>query len=207
MGGLIVKEVRTHLIFIISTDTKFVKALVNASRGRPSEKNVSSSTIGMLFFGVPHRGLRSEELSSIIRDKPNEVIIESLKPESPYLDSMGRSFAEVAGSIQWKIWSYWETQLSNTVRVSINIPFLNAIVLNAVLKEVNGSVKLDGPKAVLVSKGSATACSTDTMQYPIDRTHSDMVKFEEGCEDYRRVRDGLLDLEKTATEVMELGAI
>jgi hypothetical protein len=161
----------------------------------------------MLFFGVPHRGLRSEELSSIIKDKPNKVIIESLKPESPYLDSMDRSFAEIASSSQWKIWSYWETQLSNTVRVSINISILNAVVLNAVLKEVNGSVILNGPKAVLVSKGSATACSKDTMQYPIDRSHSDMVKFEDGCEDYRRVRDSLLDLEKAAIEVMALKTI
>ena len=159
----------------------------------------------MLFFGVPHRGLRSEELSSIIGDKPNGLLIESLRPESPYLDLLDRSFAEVASSNQWKIWSYWETQLSNTARVNIKIPFPNAMVLNAVLKEIEGRVKLDGPKAVLVSKGSATAYSPDAMQYPIDRAHSDIVKFEDGCEDYRRVRDSLLDLEKTATESIALG--
>jgi len=38
------------------------------------------------------------------------------------------------------------------------------------------------------------------MQYPIDRNHSDMVKFEDGFEDYRRVRDSLLDLQMRTLE-------
>jgi hypothetical protein len=93
------------------------KALLESSRKCPSERAVSDSTVGILFFGVPHRGLRSEELSSIIRGKPNEVIIESLKPESPYLGSLDEGFLHIADSYQWKIWSYWETQLSHTARV------------------------------------------------------------------------------------------
>ena len=31
--------------------------------------------------------------------------------------------------------------------------------------------------------------------FPIDETHSDMVKFEEGSQDYRRVREVLIELE------------
>jgi hypothetical protein len=91
--------------------------LTEASRGLDLEKKVIDSSIGILFFGVPHRGLRTKELSTIMKGRPNEVIIESLKPESPYLDSLNRSFVHMGASKLWKIWSYWETQLSNTARV------------------------------------------------------------------------------------------
>jgi hypothetical protein len=79
-------------------------------------------------------------------------------------------------------------------------------MLNLLLKEVEGILKLDGPKAVLVSKASATQCTTDRLEYPISRNHADMVKFEDGSEDYRRVRDSLLDLDKTARDLRGHGA-
>ena len=65
---------------------------------------------------------------------------------------------------------------------------------------------MDGPKVILVPRPSANACTEESCQYPIDRTHSDMVKFEEGSQDYRRTRDRLKELYTEATNAGPLGA-
>ena len=62
---------------------------------------------------------------------------------------------------------------------------------------------MNGPKVILVPNSSANACTEERFQYPVDRTHSDMVKFEEGSQDYRRTRDSLKEM---YTEVTNAGS-
>lgn len=91
---------------------------MQASRGGTSRQNVVESTIGLMFFGVPHYGLRSTELEYVIKGQPNEALVEILRPESPYLDALHRNFLDISKLRAWKIWSYFETMVSNTAKVS-----------------------------------------------------------------------------------------
>jgi hypothetical protein len=55
----------------------------------------------------------------MVEGQPNEEFVESLKPESPYLDTLHQDFSQAT---QWKslvIHSYYETMESKTAKVCL----------------------------------------------------------------------------------------
>ncbi|KAK4443118.1 ankyrin repeat protein [Podospora aff. communis PSN243] len=89
LGGLVVKEAICHM------------ARIN--------KGISQCVYGLVFFGVPHRGLLVEPWLQIVDKRPNEQLITALKPESCYLRRLTQDFGEVFTHPKSQVVSVYET--------------------------------------------------------------------------------------------------
>jgi hypothetical protein len=75
----------------------------------------------MLLFGVPNLGLRNEQLKSIVKGQPNEVLIRDLVVDndseaSPFLKRISDEFSRCCKG-QYQVISFYERQSSPTVEV------------------------------------------------------------------------------------------
>ncbi|EXK24731.1 hypothetical protein FOMG_18558 [Fusarium oxysporum f. sp. melonis 26406] len=123
---------------------------------------------GFAFFGVPHRGLEVKCLVPLVKDNPNRALLESLNKNSSLLDHLQNGFGKIAKARGLPVVSFYETEKSPTA------------------VWINGKWDMSGPSEVLVEVFSAT-CGCQK-QHPINRNHSEMVKYS-GVHDqlYRRV--------------------
>ncbi|KAF5688788.1 ankyrin protein 3 [Fusarium circinatum] len=123
---------------------------------------------GFAFFGVPHRGLEVKCLVPLVKDNPNRALIESLNKNSSLLDHLQNAFGKISKPRGLSVVSFYETEKSPTA------------------VWINGKWEMSGPSEVLVEVFSAT-CGCQK-QHPINRNHSEMVKYS-GVHDqlYRRV--------------------
>ena len=83
-------------------------------------KSIFDSTHGIIFLGVPHRGLRVEHLLAMVEGQPNEEFVKSLKPESTYLDTLHQNFNEAVRGKNLTTYSFYETVQSNTAKVCLS---------------------------------------------------------------------------------------
>ncbi|KAF5538071.1 ankyrin protein 3 [Fusarium phyllophilum] len=129
---------------------------------------ILNAVSGFAFFGVPHRGLEVKCLVPLVKDNPNRALLESLNKNSSVLDHLQNDFGKISEARGLSVVSFYETEESPT-----------AIW-------VNGKWDMSGPSEVLVEVFSAT-CGCQK-QHPINRNHSEMVKYS-GVHDqlYRRV--------------------
>jgi hypothetical protein len=58
-----------------------------------------------------------EHLLAMVEGQPNEEFLESLKPESPYLDALHENFGDAIKRKDLTIYSYYETAESRTAKV------------------------------------------------------------------------------------------
>ncbi|KAF5231474.1 hypothetical protein FANTH_13386 [Fusarium anthophilum] len=123
---------------------------------------------GFAFFGVPHRGLEVKCLVPLVKDNPNRALLESLNKNSSLLEHLQNDFGKITKARSLSVVSFYETEKSPT-----------AIW-------INGKWDMSGTSEVLVDVLSAT--SGCQKQHPINRNHSEMVKYS-GVHDqlYRRV--------------------
>ncbi|KAH7227531.1 hypothetical protein BKA60DRAFT_553072 [Fusarium oxysporum] len=143
------------------------------------------ATGGALFFGVPHRGMDNSALLAAIGLQANREFLESLRIGSPELEKQSQLFSSVSvldGSV---IFSFFETCISGTAKMD------------------NGKLTMNGDPAILVSKDSAN----HTEEYsrfliPINRSHSELVKFERYSDDYERVLECLQEILETTREII-----
>ncbi|KAB5522022.1 hypothetical protein GE09DRAFT_1293739 [Coniochaeta sp. 2T2.1] len=158
LGGLLLKE-----LFIL---------LCDADADQEDRANLEA-TLGALFFGVPNRGMDNTALLSIIETQPNSALVDELSIGSAFLQNQAELFPTAFGRRDSIILSFHETRLSGTAMM------------------VNGQLTMKGPPAVLVNKGSATHGRpwerSPRFVIPIDRSHSDIVKFERFSNDYEAV--------------------
>ncbi|KAK1533432.1 hypothetical protein CPAR01_10140 [Colletotrichum paranaense] len=143
--------------------------------------SILDSISGFMFFGVPHQGLAIESLVPLVKNQPNRSLLESLNKNSALLQRLEKEFNNVISAKRPSIVSFYETEKSPT-----------AI-------EVNGKWELSGPSEVLVDVSSATCYSNQ--RHPIDRNHSEMVKYSHGHDVfYRRVTTVTRELLGTTTQ-------
>ncbi|KAF3065389.1 Ankyrin repeat domain-containing protein 50 [Trichoderma lentiforme] len=148
---------------------------------------------GMLFFGVPNKGMPVSHWIPMVEGQPNRFFIEQLRPTSDILRAIRNDFCRVFTFRSSKIYSFYETKESPTAQ-----------------KGNDGKWKLKGPSIQLVDIGSATQGRSweERGNYikPIHRTHSELVKFRQIDDDYTTVE--LLEespkswLEKIPTDVL-----
>jgi hypothetical protein len=55
----------------------------------------------------------------MVEGQPNKEFVESLKPESPYLDALHESFGQAVKGKDLTIHSYYETVESRTAKVNL----------------------------------------------------------------------------------------
>lgn len=147
LGGLVIKQ-----------------ALVDARALRRSAKDqfILQSCTGICFFGVPHKGLNNNNLLSLVEGQQNAHLINDLREGSTLLHRLYRDFLEGFVNHDCAVTSFYETQDTATV------------------VEENGKWSRGGPKIRMVSMDSAMWTSPrDEMcsQIPIDKDHSNIVKF------------------------------
>ncbi|KAI3544306.1 hypothetical protein CSPX01_05758 [Colletotrichum filicis] len=143
--------------------------------------SILDSISGFMFFGVPHQGLAIESLVPLVKNQPNRSLLESLNKNSALLQRLEKEFNNVISAKRPSIVSFYETEKSPT-----------AI-------EVNGKWELSGPSEVLVDVSSATCYSSQ--RHPIDRNHSEMVKYSHGHDVfYRRVITVTREILSTTTQ-------
>ena len=89
------------------------------SRGNELDKKQMESVVGMLFFGVPNRGLDIDSLRSIVCNQTNRYLLESIGQYSDLLLQQDSQFDSLFGFKDSPIVSFFETKSSPTaIKVS-----------------------------------------------------------------------------------------
>lgn len=130
LGGLLVKEVSITKIITITCVDRW-QALVRAIKSRDSDPaylRLCEMTHGILFFGVPHLGLRNETLTDFVKGQPNRALVESLvvnqdSEPSSYLARITEDFGRYFYG-QNNVVSFYERAYSPTPVVSCMLQVL-----------------------------------------------------------------------------------
>ncbi|PTB52845.1 hypothetical protein M431DRAFT_58133, partial [Trichoderma harzianum CBS 226.95] len=140
------------------------------------DASILRSTSGFPLSGVPHQGMAVETLVPLVKDYPNRGLLESLNKNSALLQRLEKDFRNAFGTERPQIVSFYETENSPTA-----------------VETGNGKWELSGDPKVLVDVSSATCGSK--RQHPINRNHSEMVKYNNQYDEiYTRVRIALKPL-------------
>ncbi|KAK7750569.1 hypothetical protein SLS62_007545 [Diatrype stigma] len=100
LGGLVLKDA---LVQLDKSQDQTYKTLLGLIRG-------------VVFFGVPNLGMEQSHFHAIVRNNPNETLVDDIARNSPYLRRLNEAFDE--GSFNSKLQWFWafETSESPTVR-------------------------------------------------------------------------------------------
>lgn len=76
---------------------------------------------GLLFFGVPNRGIRIDQWLPIVKGQPNSELVGNLRPGSSYLTNLQRNFDRCFRDPSSKILSMFETMMTKTAKVQATV--------------------------------------------------------------------------------------
>ncbi|KAI5816136.1 hypothetical protein BZA77DRAFT_313721 [Pyronema omphalodes] len=156
------------------------KALVDASKSdSEEEKAFHQSSIGLLFFGVPNRGLNEKSIQSLVQGKGNERFLQDISFGSDYLYELERDFEICNESMKnCTVVSFYEGKDTCSV------------------EELNGKWERRGQLIRMVPRVSAIcAISKHCNRIQILADHSGMVKFKSWSdENYQRVMGKIKEL-------------
>lgn len=148
---------------------------------------------GIIFFGVPHDGMDINGLMQMAGDRMNRTLVQSLgNQSSSVLSDLRRDFNDLLQKLgHIEIFCFYETEESNTPsKVWFFIPAEHQKTDDP--QDVDGKWKMEGRKAILVSKTSATHCRASECDLhhmcAIARSHSEIVKFGRHDPEYDKVR-------------------
>lgn len=99
------------------TASRGTQALVQAARGSKSDQEVFISTYGLIFFGIPSRGLAIESLRTMVKEQPNRDLIEYLGSSSVFLAHLHDEFYSEFTFDDSQVISIFETRTTPTVEV------------------------------------------------------------------------------------------
>ena len=87
--------------------------------GRDEEKEILNSVKGLVFFGVPHKGMGTSHLLAMVANQPNEDLISrTLSTDSELLSELDEQFASIALRLNNNIKVVYETAESQLTEVS-----------------------------------------------------------------------------------------
>ncbi|KAI0896566.1 hypothetical protein F4806DRAFT_508444 [Annulohypoxylon nitens] len=155
LGGIILKQA---LVLLAGTNDH-VDPVIQAMKG-------------VIFFGVPNLGMVQSHLEAVVVGQANINLIKDLSPKSAFLHQLDEQFSGVSALQSCLIYWCYETMESSTVA-----------------RDSDGKWSRTGPKEILVTPESATRglYGDDTKRnsiFPINKDHSDIVKFSENDSDY-----------------------
>ena len=101
------------------------------------------SVYGLLFFGVPNRGIEISHWLPIVNNQPNENLVRNLAPGSSYLRSLQYRFCQVFGFHGSRIVSIYETMKSQTAKVCVENPHLTLLQTFLIYSEAREPRSLD----------------------------------------------------------------
>ncbi|KAL7895514.1 hypothetical protein HDV64DRAFT_95259 [Trichoderma sp. TUCIM 5745] len=144
--------------------------------------DILTNLLGAIMFGVPNLGMQQSSLMAMVEGQANEMLIQDLSRDngSDYLRQLNKAFNGLSIIRTVKIlWAY-ETKQSPTV----------------IVRE-DGSWCKEGPSAALVNIDSATGHyhrKDKSLMIPINKDHSNMVKFSRGDNDLGKILISLKEL-------------
>lgn len=97
------------------------QALVEAAQGTSeNHRAILRACIGLLFFGVPNRGLNSANLESLVKDQRSAPFVAGLKKHSDLLRMLHQGLSNTYKTTLTPCFvaSFFETHDTNTVEVS-----------------------------------------------------------------------------------------
>ncbi|KAI1120139.1 hypothetical protein F5Y10DRAFT_273364 [Nemania abortiva] len=152
LGGLLIKQAMVHAHNWASSNYPFFL----------------DTCYGLLFFGVPNRGLRNEDLSTILGHSPTtqlvtDLVVDDNSEVKPHVRTLGEEFVRLFQDKGLDIVTFYETYKSPTVVVQ------------------EGSLVKAGEERLLVTQDSATMIDGNTnidSQFPMAANHSTMVKYK-----------------------------
>ncbi|KAF8535207.1 hypothetical protein BDD12DRAFT_856400 [Trichophaea hybrida] len=170
-GGLVIKQ-----------------ALVEAARGSKSDQQVFNSTYGLIFFGIPSRGLAIESLRTMVKEQPNRDLVEYLGSSSVFLAHLHDEFYLEFTFDESRIISIFETRTTPTVEWR------------------DGSWRQTGPEVVMVPQSSAIHHSRNDKVHDvwsINANHSDLAKFSNRFDhNYKVVQGRIREMVASAPEAI-----
>lgn len=112
LGGLVLKEALVQL----------------ASQSNEEYGDLLNLVLGAVFFGVPSLGMKQSHFRTIVRNNPNQALVDDIAPYSPYLQDLAKKFA--GNSLDSRIKSFWayETLESPTAIVSDIVQVFSGII-------------------------------------------------------------------------------
>ncbi|KAL0260340.1 hypothetical protein SLS55_004026 [Diplodia seriata] len=100
LGGLLLKQ---SLISLAAySDQKF---------------SVLENVKSVICFGVPHKGMETTQLRSMVKGQPNEELVQELAPKSSYLKCIEDTFNGIQTTRGFTVVSFYETGMTKTVEV------------------------------------------------------------------------------------------
>ncbi|KAE8453313.1 hypothetical protein EG329_011380 [Mollisiaceae sp. DMI_Dod_QoI] len=151
------------------------QSMVTMARTGDSSNDMIGLIRGVVFFGVPNRGMKVSHLFPMVEDQPNSHIVQLLSTDSDYLQSLDQQFSGIVTHRGIRILSIYETKRSATT-----------------VKTASGQWRRDGPLDLLVDKSSAIQQSSND-HLPIDEDHSNLVKFGADDQDCQAIVDFIYD--------------
>ncbi|KAI1443597.1 hypothetical protein F5Y02DRAFT_392884 [Annulohypoxylon stygium] len=128
---------------------------------------------GGIFFGVPSQGMHTSHLLTIVKSQTTEKMIQDLSKGSEYLLNLDNKFSGLSAVRNMRLHLAYETKTSPTIK-----------------KREDGSFERTGLEEILVCKESATRSLSSSHSldiFPINKSHSNMVKFRKGAPTLRLV--------------------
>ena len=90
-----------------------------AHEANDEDKMILESVKGLVFFGVPHRGMEISHFLAMVAKQPNEDLISrTLSPDSDLLPELHEQFSQIAIRINPEIKFVYETVESQTTEAS-----------------------------------------------------------------------------------------
>ena len=87
--------------------------------GRDEEKEILNSVKGLVFFGVPHKGMEISHLLAMVAKQPNEDLISrTLSADSKLLSELDKQFTNIALRLNNNIRVVYETSESQLTEVN-----------------------------------------------------------------------------------------
>ncbi|KAI5922299.1 hypothetical protein F4810DRAFT_711663 [Camillea tinctor] len=174
-----------------------VKQALLYSLNKPSNKSLlHDACYGMLFFGVPHSGLRYDQLMSIVKGQPNEDFIRELvttqdSEPSSFLRSLAEQFATTC-KYEYRTTNFYERVKSQTLEAG-----------------EDSDLRYSNNLCLLVTQQSATAVGLVSMAktdyIALDLDHSGLIKYSRKEEHlYSTVRNRLKEFYQEACEVVPI---
>lgn len=98
------------------------RALVLLANGSSDEEKIILGSVkGLIFFGVPHRGMKISHFLAMAAKQPNEDLINStLSPSSTLLPELSKDFSKIASHFNENIRYVYETVQSPLTEVSLS---------------------------------------------------------------------------------------
>ncbi|KAK4446794.1 hypothetical protein QBC34DRAFT_278713, partial [Podospora aff. communis PSN243] len=144
------------------------------------DRQITNHSAGVIFFGVPSRGMQTQALMTMVHGQPNQDLVRDLTVGSQYLQHLDDRLFEVARVGRMEMFWAYETKTSPTV-----------------IKLEDESFYRAGPEEILVTPESATRGlygTNSTSIFGINENHSNMVKFSKGDANYPIVLGKLKDI-------------